>query len=144
MGLSGEGRGRGCEWTGMMGGRGKASRGRRGGPCLLGLGASVGAAGSEGTGEMGAWFGANDQVGGSEDGEEEPEEARREAARMVTGSPGSPKSPLEAKSLDSPCPKPSLAFAIWLDDSGTTPGEKAVSILISPKTWKMSTFNSSG
>ena len=133
MGLSGEGRGRGCEWTGMMGGRGKASRGRRGGPCLLGLGASVGAAGSEGTGEMGAWFGANDQVGGSEDGEGEPEEARREAARMVTGSPGSPKCPLEAKSLDSPCPKPSLAFAIWLDDSGTTPGEKAFSISISKK-----------
>ena len=143
MGLSEEGRGRGCEWTGMREGRGKATQGRRVGPCLLGLGASVGAAGSGGKGEMVAWFGASGQVGGSEDGEGEPEEARREAARMVTGSPGSPKCPLEAKSLDSPCPTPSLAFAIWLDDSGTTPGEKAFSISISKKTWKMSTFNSS-
>ena len=118
-------------WQGREG-RAKATQGRRGGSCL-GPGASGGGAGSGETREMGAWFGANDQVGGSEDGEEEPEEARREAARMVTGSPGSPKSPLEAKSLDSPCPKPSLAFAIWLDDSGTTPGEKAFSISISKK-----------
>ena len=129
-------------WEGMVG-RAKASQERRGGSCL-GPAASAEEAGSGERGERGAWLEANDQVGGSEDGEEEPEEARREAARMVTGSPGSPKSPLEAKSLDSPCLKPSLAFAIWLDDSGTTPGEKAVSILISPKTWKMSTFNSSG
>ena len=37
----------------------------------------------------------------------------------------SQKSPLEAKSLGSPGPTPSLAFAIWIADSGTTPGEKA-------------------
>ena len=143
MGLSEEGRGRGCEWTGMREGRGRATQGRQGGPCLLDLGASEVGAGSEGKGEMGAWRGASGQVGGSEDGEGELEEARREAARMATGSPGSPKSPLEAESLDSPCPTPSLVFAIWLDDSGTTPGEKAFSISISKKTWKMSTFNSS-
>ena len=130
MGLSGEVRGRVCEWTGMMGGRGKATQGR---PCLLGPGASEVVAGSVGRGETGAWFGASDQAGGSEDGEEELEEARREGAMMGTGSPGSQMSPLEAKSLGSPFPKPSLAFAIWLADSGTTPGEKAFSISTSTK-----------
>ena len=43
---------------------------------------------------MGVWFGANGQVGGSGDGEEDPKEARREAATS-NGSPGSQKSSLE-------------------------------------------------
>ena len=129
-------------WTGREE-KGKASQGRRGGSCPAPVGAGVAGAGSAGKGEMGAWFGANGQVGGSEGGEGAPEEARREAARMATGSPRSLKSPLEAKSLGSPGQVPSLVFAIWLADSGTTPGEKAFSISVQ-KTWKMSTFNSSG
>ena len=132
MELSGEVRGRVCEWMGMVGGRGKATQ-VMGWPCLLDPGASGGGAGSVGRGETGAWFGASGQAGGSEDGEEGLEEARREAAMRGTGSPRSQKSPLEAKSLGSPFPKPSLAFAIWLADSGTTPGEKAFSISTSKK-----------
>ena len=128
-------------WTGVEG-RGKASQGGRGGSCLGLVGASVAGEGSAGKGEMGAWFGANGQVGGSEGGEGVLEEARREVARLATGSPGTLKSPPEAKSLGSPGQVPSLVFAIWLADSGTTPGEKAFSISVQ-KTWKMSTFNSS-
>lgn len=115
-------------WEGMVG-RAKASQERRGGSCL-GPAASAEEAGSGERGEKGAWLGANGQVGGSEGGEGGPEEARREGARTATGSRGSPKSLPEAKSLGSPGPKPSLVFAIWLDDSGTTPGEKAHSVSI--------------
>ena len=128
-------------WEGMEG-RVKATQGRRGGSCL-GPGVSAGGAGSGETGERGAWFGANGQVGGSEGGEGGPEEARREGARMAMGSRGSPRSLLGAKSLGSPGPKPSLAFAILLAGSGTTPGEKAFSVS-AQKAWQMSTFNSSG
>ena len=133
--------GRVSVWGGMEG-RAKATQGRRGGSCL-GPGASGGGAGSGETGEMGASFGANGQVGGSEGGEGGPEEARREGARMATGSRGSPRSLLGAKSLGSPGRVPSLAFAIWPAGSGTTPGEKAFSVSIQ-RTWQMSTFNSSG
>ena len=120
-------------WQGREG-RAKATQGRRGGSCL-GPGASGGGAGSGETGEMGASFGANGKVGGSEGGEGGPEEARREGARMATGSRGSPRSLLGAKSLGSPGQVPSLAFAIWLAGSGTTPGEKAFSVSIQ-RTWK--------
>ena len=128
-------------WEGMEE-RGRASQGRRGGPCLDPATGGEGA-GSGGRGETGAWFGANGQAGGSEGGEGGPEEARMEGARKVTGSLGGSKIPLEAESLDFLDPKPSLVFAILLAGSGTTPGEKAFSVCVR-KSWKMSTFNSSG